>query len=261
MPAELKIRWDGDVPGLAEHRLSLDAFGEPLSLLLAALRRIATQMVSSAVEPKIGRFANVARWIDIELVKISEGSSGPDALVVFHNPPDELPLWADIPTRATVEMLEALELESKGQVRNSAVRPYLRALPKTVRRQVYEYTNGAAHKRVEIGDIALTDLPLELPTLRKMEGNIIGVGFEPGRTEVRIRTETTQPPMAATPQAVEQALELRHDNVRTISVHAGTRARLVALRRSIDPDFKFDSQAATKHIFDRWDNVLRQLAK
>lgn len=261
MASELKIRWDGDVPGLAEHRLSLSAFAQPLALLLNALRRIATQMVNTAAEPESGRFANVARWIDIELVKISEGSSGPDALVVFHNPPNELPLWQEIPTRATIEMLEALELESQGQIRNAAVRRYLKSLPREVHKQVYEYTNAAAHKRVEIGDIKISDLPPELPFLRQTEGDIVGVGFEPGKTEVRIKTDNIQLPLGATPEAVEQALKLRHERVRVISVHAATRARLVAMRRAADPAYKFDADAAMKHIFDRWGNVLRQLAK
>jgi hypothetical protein len=264
MASELKIRWDGEVPGIAEHRISLDAFARPLDLLLAALRRIATQMVSTAIEgeqPKSGRFANVARWIDIELVSIAEGSAGPDALVVFHNPPDELNLWGDIPSRATIELLDAIEMESKGQVRNGAVRNYLRALPPMLRHQVYEYTNGAATKRVEVGAIDLTALPPDLPVLKEMEGHLVGVGFEPGKPEVRIKTDTMTTSLTSVPEAVDRALELRNDKIRTLSVHVASRARLISLNRSSDPRFVFSADAVEKHIFGRWDALLERLAK
>ena len=233
-------------------------------LLLAALRRIATQMVSTAIEgeqPKSGRFANVARWIDIELVSIAEGSAGPDALVVFHNPPDELNLWGDIPSRATIELLDAIEVESKGQARNGAVRNYLRALPPKLHHQVYEYTNGAASRRVEVGAIDLTVLPPDLPFLKEMEGYVVGVGFEPGRPEVRIKTETMTTSLTSAPEIVDQALELRHDRIRILSVHVASRARLISLNRSTDPRFVFSPEAVEEHIFRRWDVLLERLAK
>src|SRR2546428_14159286 len=104
MATQLKIRWDGDVPGLAEHRLSVAEFGRSLTLLLTALRRIATQIVGTAVaaeQPKRGgRFANLARQMDIEVVKIEGNSSGFDAIVSFYPPPNEMQLFADLVDRA-----------------------------------------------------------------------------------------------------------------------------------------------------------------
>jgi hypothetical protein len=264
MASELKIRWDGDVPGIAEKRLSLDAFARPLELLLAALRRIATQMVSTAIEgeqPKSGRFANVARWIDIELVDVAKQSTGTDAYVVFHNPPEELNLWGDIPSRATVELLDAIELESGGHVRNSAVRNYLRSLPPKLHHQVYEYTNGQATRRVELGDVSLTDLPPDPAVLKRFDGNVVGVQFEPARPEVRIKTDTMTTSLGATPEIVERALDLRHDKVKTISVHIGSRTRVISLKRASDPDFKFGPEAVEEYIFKRWDTLLGRLAK
>jgi hypothetical protein len=264
MASELKIRWDGDIPGIAEHRLSLDAFAKPLDLLLAALRRIATQMVGSAIEneyPKSGRFANIARWIDIEVRNVAKGSSGIDALVVFHNPPDELNLWGDIPSRATIELLDAIEAESRQQLRNSAVRNYFRALPATLNRQVYEYTNGTATKRVEVGRIDLTTLPPDLPYLKELEGYVVGVGFEPGKPEVRIKTEAMTTSLVSTSEAVDHALNLRNDRVRTLSVHIASRARLIGLNRSTDPRFVFTPEAVEEHIFKRWDVLLERLAQ
>ena len=263
--SDLKIRWQGDnVPGIAEKRLSLNAFAKPLELLLIALRRIATQMVSTAIEgdqPRSGRFANVARWIDIELVDIAHQSTGADALVVFHNPPDELNLWGDIPSRATVELLDAIEMESKGQVRNWSVRNYLRELPPLLTHQVYEYTNGTAKKRVEVGNIDLKTLPPDLPVLKELEGYIVGVGFEPGRPEVRIKSETATTSLTATERTVDQALRMRHDRVRSLSVHVASRSRLIRLNRSSDARPAFTPQAVEEHIFKRWDGLLERLAK
>jgi hypothetical protein len=249
---------------MAEKRLSLDAFAKPLDLLLMALRRIATQMVSSAIEneyPRSGRFANVARWIDIEVKDIAKASSGIDAYVVFHNPPDELNLWGDIPTRATIELLDSIEAESRQQLRSLAVRNYFRSLPSTLNHQVYEYTNGAGTKRVELGRIDLTDLPPDLPYLKEIEGYVVGVGFEPGKPEVRIKGEMITTSLASVPETVDQALEMRHDRVRALSVHIANRARLIALSRSSDPRFVFTPEAVEEHIFKRWDVLLGRLAQ
>jgi len=266
LAAQLKIRWDGDAPGIAEHRLSLAAFGEPLHLLLLSLRRIATQMVGTAVEaehPKTGRFANLARQLDIEITSIVTTSTGFDALVSFAQPPDELPLFTDLPDRATTELLDALEQESKGVLRNWSVRKYLYSLPPGVHRQSYElHENGITRKRVDIGDVRRTDVPPDLPALLEVEGNIVGVGFEPGRTEVRIKSKTgTAPSLDATSEQVEAALDMRKTIVRVLGVHDGRRSRLLTLARAADPRFKITAETIEEHIFKRWSGVFARLAK
>jgi hypothetical protein len=264
MASELKIRWDGNVSGIAEKRLSLDAFAGPLELLLAALRRIATQMVSNAIEgesPKSGRFADVARWIDIEIVDIAHQSSGFDALVVFHNPPDELNLWGDLPSRATVELLDAIEVESRGQMRNGGVRNFIRALPLGLHRQLYEYTNGAGTKRVEIGDVKLADVPEEFPFFREVTGSVVGVGFEPGRSEVRVKGEGPVAAFDAEPEQVETALNLRHENIRALGVHAGKHSRLLRIGKASEARLAVTAEMIEEHIFHRWSGVFARLAK
>src|SRR5947209_608331 len=144
MAYELEIHFDGDAPGIAEHRLSVSAFGPALNQLLNALRRIATQMVSSAMEgeqPKVGRFADPARNLDIEITKVDGNSLGISTVVSFRQPPPppqaSLPLWNDLPERAGKELLDAIERESNGQLANTAVRTYLSLLPSGVRHQKY----------------------------------------------------------------------------------------------------------------------------
>jgi hypothetical protein len=266
MATEIRIVWDGDVPGLSEHRLSLGAFGGPLESLLAALRRIATQMVSTAVEgeyPQTGRFTTVAKQLDIQVERLIEGSAGVAAVVVFNQQQSQppLPLFEDLPIRAAVELLDAIEEESHGRPRNSAVRKYLRALPGQLRRQEYlVYDGGKERKKVEIKDLNLSEIPPDLPTLQQFEGDVIGVGFEPGRSEVRIKAEASTA-ISANPQEVDAALHLRGEKVRALAVRVGNRSRLINIKRASDPKFTFTNEAVEEHVFRRWDNLLRRLAK
>lgn len=265
MGAEIKIRWDGDVPGIAEHRLSLAAFGEPLTQLLLALRRIATQMVSAAAErenPNFGRFANVARQLDIEIISIEGNSTGFNGCISFLQPPGELPLFADLPERAAIELLDSIERESKGQPANWAVRKYLGSLPPTIHRQLYElHENGTTSKRVEIGDVRLMELPEEFPFLRQVEGSVTGVGFEPGRPEVRVRTATASVNFDATNEHVEAALTIRKESVRILGISDGKRTRLLDIVKASAPRFEVTPQSIEKHIFTRWSGVFARLAK
>jgi hypothetical protein len=261
---QLRIRWDGDVQGIAEHRLSLANFGQPLALLLHALRRIATQMVSTAVDrPKFGRFANLARQLDIQVIDVEGNSTGIDAVVSFTPPPDMLPLFGDVAERAVSELLDSIKLESDGTVRDSAVRGYLQSLPLGVHKQLYElHDNGLVKKSVDIGDLKLSGMPPELPYLRTIEGDIVGVGFEPGRNEVRIKPESGNiAALGSSAEIVDQALDMRHNKVRTLAVHTSKGTRVISLKRASDPRFRFDPKVARTQIFERWDNVLRELSK
>jgi hypothetical protein len=265
MVSELKITWDGTVPGLSEHRISIDAFGNALPLLLIALRRIAHQMVSEATEgdrmPR-GRLANAAKNLDIEIGSVKQNSSGVDALITFRNPPPQIDMFATLAERATVGLLDAIEMESSGKPANASVRNYLRALPEGMNRQLYEFfEDGTIRKRAEVGKLILAELPPDLPLLRTIEANIIGVGFEPGRNEVRVRTDTNPfMTLAAASEDVDKSLQMRHEKVRAILVEA-KKSRLIGIRRASDPKFQFNAETARKHIFEKWGNVLKALAK
>lgn len=269
MAYQLEIHFEGTAPGIKEHRLSISAFGSPLTLLLASLRRIATQMVSSAVDvpvAKTGRFADPARNLDIEITRIDGNSLGLTSVIEFRTlplPQASLPLWADLPERAGRELLDAIERESNGQLANSSVRKYLAELPSGITKQEYNLMrDGRDIRRVTIGDVKLTALPQELPYLRETDGNIVGVGFEPAKSEIRIRTESVGTTSIGTDGgSVEKALEMRHEKVRTLIVHTSSGARLISLKRAADPRPAFNPDSARNQIFARWDNVLRELSK
>jgi hypothetical protein len=265
MAFEIRIRWDGEAPGIEQHRLSLGAFGEALPQLLWALRRIATQMVTAAVEPErpaSGRFANLARGLDIEITSIEGNSTGFNGVVSFMSPPDELPLFADLAERATVELLDSIDRESKGQPSNWAVRRYLDALPVGIHRQVYVlHDNGIEKKRLEISNVSLAEVPEEFPFLREVTGSIVGVGFEPGKPEVRVKGETSTTFFDASEDQVESALAIRHDVVRSIGVTAGKHSRLLRIERARAGHFAITNEAIEEHIFKRWSGVFARLAE
>jgi hypothetical protein len=266
MASEIRIRWDGAVAGIAEGRLSLSAFGEPLNLLLAALRRIATQMVGNAVEggntPRSGRFANLARQLDVEIIDLKHNSTGFDGLVSFYQPPEELALFADLPGRTVSEFMEAMERESKGEAVNWAVRNYLGSMPSGIRTQTYDlYENNALQKTVTIGEVKLAELPSEFPYLRELEGSIVGVGFDPGKSEVRIKSETAVIGFDATDLQVERALEIRKEDARLFGITDGKRSRLLRIEKAGAPRFIPTRDAIEEHIFSRWDGVFARLAE
>src|SRR5579872_3263004 len=123
MASELRITWDGTAPGLAAHRLSIGAYGEPINLLLLALRRIANQIVANAFDgegSQKGRLFAPAKNIDIEIVNVKQNSSGIDALVTFQEPPAQYELYANLADRSVGELLDDIERESKGQPANFA---------------------------------------------------------------------------------------------------------------------------------------------
>lgn len=263
MSIRLSVKWEGDAPGLMESRLSLSAFGEALTYLLSALRRIATNIVSEAIgdrQASVGRFTKEARQLDIEITSLLKNSSGFDSLVTLSTPLGEnLQLYADLPEKASKVLLGAIEAESQGLLTNAIVRRYLESLPSGIRQQTYQlYRDGDALQIVSFGPMSLAQIPAHVPYLAEYVGRIVGVGFEPGRPEVRLKTDATTEILAATPQQVETALELRHDSVRAIVVIQDGLQRVLILQHA---DASIHRSTRESAIFDRWDSVLRRLAQ
>src|ERR1022692_2194647 len=168
MPTELKIKWQGSVQGLSQGRLSLAAFGEPLALLLSALRRIATGLVSDAVEEKsIGRFVNAERRLHVEITDLVKESSGFNSVITLTPSLDEnLGVFEDLAERAGLQLLDAIDSERKGDLRNAKVRNFLRTLPLGIAGQTYTlHQNGTTIKEVSFGRVELSDIPGELPCI------------------------------------------------------------------------------------------------
>jgi hypothetical protein len=243
-------------------RLSLGAFGEPLTLLLLALRRIATNIVAEAFDdrPPRGRLTSEAKRLDIEIGELIKDSSGFDGTITVATAPYNTQPLFDLAESAGSQLLDALDSESHGIPRNSSIQKYLRALPTGINRQTYWlHKNGKPLREVTFGEPVFPDLPVDVPYIAEYLGNIIGVGFEPGRFEVKIKPEDGGVvTLAATSDQVDSALSLRDTKARIIAVVHTNSHRLVVLQDAEKPLNRSTREAA---VFEHWSGALARLAK
>lgn len=256
---QLEITWDGPIPSLAEQRISLSLFGPALNHLLVATRRIASNMVSKALEPaETGRFANEARQVDVEIAGVLNNSSGVSAVLTFQSPDAQQPLFNQLTEAVGVEFLESIEEEANGHLKNSSVRRYLQALPYALTRQKYFlHENGRAIKTVVVGAMNLARIGFNLPELREVTGRVSGVSFSPAPDEVRIRSDVGHVTALASPQNVQRALDLRETVVRAVIVSEQTGDRLLSLEDTSLPRYRPDPEY---FLFKKWEKALRELA-
>jgi hypothetical protein len=265
MSVELKIKWEGSVAGLAEHRLSVGSFGLPLYDLLMAIRRRASNIIRNAVAMDavmVGRFPSDADRIDIEVQSLLASSGGIQSLVQMRQPElgMQIPMrFIDLPEQATDQTLEAIDKERQGVLSDAGVRKYLERLPQSITRQEYTLTVGGEVKRkVSFGQFELPESITELPYLSNTVGKVIGVGFEPGRNLIRIKGLDGEVTMSSDPEAVNSALGMRDTDVRIMYVGTGDQRRLLRLD---DPSQPRTSLDVDEFVFNKWASVIETLAE
>jgi hypothetical protein len=262
---EIKIKLEGTFPGAAERRFSIDALGEPMSKLLQATRSIASQIVMNALDEAEygaagGRRAKDAATLDLQLEKIEEGSVVLRIMLVMGLMQGRL--FEELPVKTGEVLVESIKAESAGRPTRGVVRKYLSSLPPGVTAQRYElFDNGRLISEAAFGTAELPVVPDLLPYLISTPAQVIGVGFETGKTEVRIRTEdghaTT---LSATPEQVDAALEIRSGSVHVRAVVNKKSYRLISIRpMSQEPSDLSDGQK-TALVFDKWAGLLKRLA-
>ncbi len=269
MGTKLKIRWDGSAPGLASHRLSLSAFQETLQLLLTAYQRIASAMLADALgDPDYGvrggRLNEKAKNIDLELANVGEGSAELTFECVARTPLGAtVDAFNDLPERAMVALLDGIEAEGNETPRNAMVRRFLKSLEGYVSAQDYRLVVGDREvKSVRLGipRLVADEIAYDLPNLLPIRGCIVGVGFEPGATEVRIRAEGHTMTCVASPAQVEDALAVRGGDIVAL-VLTGKRPSLMWIRPADAVDRFADPTRRTQAIFSRWGGLLRRLSE
>lgn len=269
MTIELSIVYEGDEPGLAEHRLSLAAFAIPLRLLLTALQRTASGLLSSALDDpeygsRGGKLARDAALLDLELGVIGKGSAAPAFVVVIR--PDltssqtRFPI-DELPARAAEKLVRDLEAESKGVLQSAAARRYLRSLPSGVKRQVYlAARDGVALAKVEFGETHLSKPLEELPRLVRITGHVVAVGFDPGSASVTLRSEQGTQKFAATTAGTERAIALRGTEVLAAALIV-KEPRLLWIRSASEPRQTISMAETMHHLKTRWGRTLAVLAQ
>jgi hypothetical protein len=266
MAVELKIVLDGTAAGISERRLSISEFGPSLNALLIAVRRIASSALKDAVDDDYGaaggRYAEEAKRLDIQIESIEEGSLKLGIVLALKLVVGQIPLFDDLPYLTGLTLVEALEGESSGHLRNAAVRNYLGSLPAGVATQVYTLSkNGKVEREARIGEVRLAEAPADLPYLCEMKAQVTGVGFEPGKNEVRLKAPGQISVFSATAEQVEEALKLRHNEIVVQTVIAGKKARLLAIREASTAPVIPGPNDRERLIFSRWDGLLKRLAQ
>lgn len=263
---ELRIRWDGPVQGLDEHRLSVGLFAVPLRRLLTAVRRTASNMLREAGhrrETETGRFAAEADQIDIEIASLIEGSGGIAGIVSVQVPPGQMGLWPEgLAADAMDRVLLDIERESRGIRRSTRVRDYLESLPPVLTAQEYWlFVDGTEKQHITLGAISLTTELNAIPYLMELRGPVIGVGFAPGPSFVRVKAseDGSEVTFACEKEHVESALELHaQGEVRVLGLVRDGNKRLLRIQAVNEPRVRLDEKT---WIFERWNGVLARLAQ
>jgi hypothetical protein len=263
---ELKVRWDGPVDGLSEHRLSIGAFGSPLQKLLAAVRRTASNMLREATDRKetdTGRFFSEADQIDIQLTAITEGSTGVMSVVSVQVPPGQQSLWPEgLAEDAVDRVVQFIDYESRGNRRSKRVLEYLESLPPLTAHDYWLYIDGTLRREAHLGPLSLPTELDAVPYLVQVSGQVISVGFSPGPNFVRIKTSdgSDSNTFYCTPEHVNKALEMHAEGaeVRILAIVRGSGKRLLRIQFSREQHVRLSEDT---WIFERWHNVLSRLAQ
>lgn len=271
----LTIRFEGTEPSIKLHRLSVAVFANSLTRLVQALRRIASGIDTDAWGPvdyggRGGRFTKEAEGLDWEISDINGQAPLEITGAVVQRFKEteamlfELPESTELTDLAAERLLTALEKESSGHSYHKLVRRYLRSLP-PLSRQEYEVstTQGEILEPVVISTVDLPQRQEEIPYLRRVSGELIGVGFETGSSEIRLKTVDERLTLDATLEQVESALELRGEPVAAFYVKQPRpiKSRLLSISSSTDPMATLTSQEAEDDVFERWKDLLKRLAE
>lgn len=257
---QLVVRWDGDVPGLAAHRLDLDSFLDAIVKLNKALKWVASSMVAEADDPDYGirggRKKGRARELKVQWSSLEDGCVTSRFDVAMSGQQDA---FEDLPRRTVTRFIEHVKAEAAGRPHSGVVRRYLQALPSQGLVQTYSATvDGREVARADLGTLRLAAPPPPPPTLRRGRAEIIGAYFEPGQPALVLRTEGHVERLTATEALVERGLSLRDQPVRFVALGVpGGADRLIRLAPS--GAALPDPGATNRHIAHRWRAVLDRL--
>jgi hypothetical protein len=262
MGAQLKIKFGGVVEGLAEHRLELSAFGTSIVALVTALRRVASSLVTEAVEHSSGRLAKGA---DLRVFLDSIGGGSVALNMDVSAPPlafgQNGALFDELPAKATEKFVRAVEAESKGEMVSAQARKFLRSLPQGVTSQQYEvHSSGVLIYEATIGAFTLPEESEDLPVVLKTMARITGINFDPS-LEVRLDADGAKLNLSANAPLIDRAISLRSELVMIVATVSGTRGRLLWLDLPDAFPAVLSPEARTNHVLSRWEKTLSELAR
>lgn len=266
---ELEIRFDGDTPGLAEHRLSLSHFMPALGKLLIAVRRMADVVArgDSAQERRRG-YGSVGSAIDLQLATLQDGCVRTGFTIVLPMPDENARFDASrVAQEAVTRFVASIATEASGRSAASpSIRQFLNALPSGLRVQEYEArANGSVLGTAKLGPPANVGENRPLPAVREFRGRIVGARFDPHHGRVRIKDLSTGVTYTcrAVQELVDKAVELRRETVvgRILDNPGSEFKRLLAINSEGQVPPAPIPEARLLRIVEDWDQTLRKLAE
>lgn len=266
MGTKLTIRWDGDTPGLRDHALSIASWNDALRLLLAAVRRTAESILQHETgNPNYGnqggRLSKRVANLDLHIVAIRDGCINIDFVPAFLPSPQQDLFDGEIARRAIEHVVKCIGDEANGEERSASVRKFLRKIPPGVTSQSYRLeVDGEEVITTKITSTKLPVTPMNLPTLRRINGQVVGVEFEPAQPSVKVRSNGQTIRLSATQAQVEDAIKLR-DRPVTLMTVSGPVPRIIWLTPAESlPVVPPDELRATQ-LIEQWEHTLARLAR
>jgi hypothetical protein len=269
-PVELRLRFDGTTPGLADHCLSIGAFKKALPLLLASVQKT-VDVVAGVPEADAERrkTPGLGKQFDLQITRLDDGSLTLVMSLVLAATvaqPAELRDGGHtaIASRAAQQFLGDVKKEwNTGGGRRESVRRYLEALPEGVTTQDYEAViEGRVVEKVVLGSREATaDEQQMVPRTREVHGTISAVTFgAAGR--VRIRDNSGKVHVcSASADVVDLAVELHRVSVSGTVLISDDMTRLIAIREQGQPRSSFSAGERLAYLCDHWGEALRRLAE
>lgn len=266
MATKLTIRWDGDTPGLRDHALSIASWNGALSTLLAAVRWSASSIVQNETNNpnyggRGGRLSNRVAALDLHIVAIRDGCVNIDMVPVFPPSPQQDLFEDELARRALEHVVKCIGDEANSEPRSAPIRKFLRAIPEGVTSQFYRLeVDGEELITREISSTSLPVEPTNLPALRRIDGQIIGVEFEPAQPRVKVRSNGQTIQLSATPSQVEDAIKLRARPVTLMTV-SGPAPRIIWLAPAESPPVAPPDEPRATQLIEQWEHTLARLAR
>lgn len=270
MKPTLTITYGGDSEAIRRGSLSVAEFGPALNQLLTAVRRTASA-VASGKEGRVssrGSIADAAKLMDIHITGISHGSLIVQTDIVDSSPVTDAYLFPKgdierLPEITMIRLLEDMQAESEGKVRNDSVRKYLGLLPESVHHQRYTLTRGKELLvDFSVGQVELADCPPSLPNLDRIAGRVTALCVEEGKETVSIRSHRKRWTLFASADLVQRAYELKSQEILATIVAGGDSENLPRLIRldEFEPPAP-SSEERINYIVETWSGALSELAK
>ncbi|GEM_PF-4314059 len=257
---ELKIKFNGDVPGLSEGVLSIRQFGQALQELEKIVRDEVSHLSNKGTRTSIKALS------DLQITSLEHGCTTIGLSPVITG----VPSLEQQPFGHEALILDAIVNVSKNIKRgfeggNVSVRysKYLGLLPKGL--ESHEYTVLKDNQEIFhslLGAIALFNDAVHNRVSLRVSGVVAAIDFEKNKLTIISDMTGNRVSGVAEDALIEKALAIKSEKVSAFMMRVpGTKSMKVLWIKKLD-DFQVKSpELRLKHIKSKWGNLLEVLSK